>query len=116
MIDSVYITGTCRFRLYFFFLRDFAVPLFHPLFDPATPFIAIPLHMAQPAPSPTVIPPASPPQIVPSLSLDDDDDPSETSTSSSGSSSEPSDNYTPVELGMANGVPVFYTQLEASAT
>ena len=106
MIDSVYITGTCRFRLYFFFHRDFAVPLFHLLFGPTVPFIVIPLHMAQPAPPPvplTATPPTSPPQVVPSLSLDDDDDPLEVSASSPGSSFEPSDSYTPAELGVANG-------------
>ena len=36
-IDSVYISGSCRFRLYFFFCRDFAVPLMHPLFDLVAP-------------------------------------------------------------------------------
>ena len=30
MFDSLYITGACCFRLYFFGRRDFAVPLFHP--------------------------------------------------------------------------------------
>ena len=60
VIDSLYITATCRFRLYFFFSHDFAIPLFSPLFDPATPFLAIPLHMAHPA-APPIPPPASPP-------------------------------------------------------
>ena len=36
MFDSLYMTGTCRFHFYFFFLRDSTVPLFHPLFDPTT--------------------------------------------------------------------------------
>ena len=61
--------------------------------------------MEQPAPSPEPLaawPPASPPQVVPSLSLDDDDDPSEALASSPGSSSKPSDSYTPAEIGMAN--------------
>ena len=72
VIDSVYITGTCHFRLYFFYRRDIVVPFSHPLFDLATPFIAIPIHMAHPATPPTTPPvpsPTSPPQIVPSLSL-----------------------------------------------
>ena len=42
IMDSVYIAGTCRFRFYFFFHRDFAIPLTHPLFDPSTPYIVIP--------------------------------------------------------------------------
>ena len=49
MFDSLYITGTCHFRLYFFFRRDSVVPFFHPLFDLATPYIAITLHVAHPA-------------------------------------------------------------------
>ena len=72
VIDSVYITGTCHFRLFFFFCRDFAVPLYHPLFDPAAPFIAIPLYMAHPVSppeAPAATPPTSPPQLVLSLSL-----------------------------------------------
>ena len=32
IFGSLYITGTCRFRFYFFALIDFAVPLFHPQF------------------------------------------------------------------------------------
>ena len=64
MFDSLYITGTCHFRLYFFARRDFAVPLFHPLFDLTAPYIAISLQVAYPAP-PAVSPiapsaPASP--------------------------------------------------------
>ena len=88
VIDSLYITGTCHFCLYFFFHRDFTVPLSHLLFDPAAPFIAIPLHMTHPAASPAAPPvlrPASPPQVVPSLSSDGD--PLETVDSSSSSSS-----------------------------
>ena len=72
MIDSVYIIGTCRFHLYFFFSKDFTIPLSHPLFDPATLFIAIPLYMAHPVPppvTPAATPPTSPSQVVPSLSL-----------------------------------------------
>ena len=106
VIEFIYITSTCRFRLYFCFHRDFLVPLFHPLFESVAPFIAIPLHMVQPAPPlapPVATPPASPPQVVPSLSLDDDDDPSEALVPSSGSSSRPSDSYTLAKPGMANG-------------
>ena len=64
VIDYVYITGTCHFHLYFFFHTDFSIPLSHPLFDPAAPFIAIPLYMAHPVPplaTPAVTPPVSPP-------------------------------------------------------
>ena len=32
VINSIYITSTCRFCLYFFFCKDFVVPLSHPLF------------------------------------------------------------------------------------
>ena len=64
MIDSLYITATCRFRLYFFFRCDVAVPLFSPLFDLITPFLATPMYMAHPA-----APPVSPPQLVPFLSF-----------------------------------------------
>ena len=60
VIDSVYITGTYCFCLFFFFRRDFIVPLSHPLFNPIAPFIAIPVYIAHPA-APPVPPPASPP-------------------------------------------------------
>ena len=43
MFDSLYISGACHFHLYFFGGRDFVVPLFHPLFNSATPYIAISL-------------------------------------------------------------------------
>ena len=32
--DSLHIVGSCRFRLYRFSHRDFAIPHFHPAFDP----------------------------------------------------------------------------------
>ena len=88
----------------FFFHKGFAVPLSYPLFDPAVPFIAIPLQMAYPTPPPA--PPvasslASFPQLVPSISLDDDD-PLEVAGSYSSSSFEPSDDYTPAKPDMAN--------------
>ena len=106
VIDSVYITGNCHFHLYFFFHKDFAILLSHPLLDPTTLFIAIPLYMAHPTLPPAV--PAAPPltlpfQVVPSLSLDEDD-PSEATDSSSGLSSGPSDGYAPAEPSMANGL------------
>ena len=41
MFDSLYITSSCHFHLYFFAYRGFAVPHFHPLFDLAAPYIAI---------------------------------------------------------------------------
>ena len=99
-IDFMYITDTCHFHLSFFFHKDFAVPLSHPLFDPVTPFIAILVHMAHLVASP-VPPPTSPPQVVASLSPDDDD-PSEAADSSSNSFSGPGDGYAPAEPGMAN--------------
>ena len=114
-IYLVYISGSCHFRLYFFFCRDFAVPLMHPLFDPAAPYIAIPLYMAHPFPSPpaaaaaapvvpvAAVPPASPPQQVLSFSLsEEEEDPSE-ATSSSSSSLAPSSGYNQADAGMANG-------------
>ena len=52
VLDSVYIAGSCRFRFYFFFSRDFTVPLSHPLFDPTAPYVAIPIYVAHPFPSP----------------------------------------------------------------
>ena len=74
MFDSLYITGTCHFRLYFFACRDFAVSLFHLLFDPAAPYIAIPLtwSIQQPQPHhhqhlphhPGLFPPY-PPRVIP---------------------------------------------------
>ena len=106
-IRSMYISGSCRFQLFFFFCRDFAVLLMHPLFDPIAPYIAIPLYMAHPfrpppaATAPTA-PPASPPQQVPSISLSEEEDPSE-ATSSSSSSSAPGSGYALVDAGMANG-------------
>ena len=104
VIGSVCITGTCHFRLYFLFRRDFAVHLSHSLFDFSVSFIAIPLHMAYPAPPPTPLGatrPTSPLQVVPFLSPDDED-PSEASESSSSSSFGPSEDYTLAEPGMAN--------------
>ena len=100
VIDSLYITATYRFRLYFFFHRDFTVSLFSPLFDLATPFLAILLYMAHPA-APPVSPPASPPQLAPSLSSDGD--PLEIADSPSSSSSAPNDDYALADPGMANG-------------
>ena len=58
VIDSLYITATCRFYLYFFVRPDFAVRSFSPLFDTTTPFLAIPLYMAHP-----IAPPASSPSL-----------------------------------------------------
>ena len=107
-IDSMYIIGSCRFRLYFFFHCDFAVPLTHPLFDPSPPYIAIPLYMAHPFPPPptTAVPVAAPlassPQQIPSISLSEEEDPSK-ATSSSSSSSTPSSGYAPADADMANG-------------
>ena len=107
VIDSVYIAGSCRFCFYFFFHRDFAVPLTHPLFDPTAPYIAIPLYMAHLFPSsPTlapalIAPPVSLPQQVPSISVSVEDDPSEATSSSS--STVPGDDYASADASMANG-------------
>ena len=64
VLDSAYIASTCRFRFYFFFHRDFAVPLTYPLFDPSAPYIAILLYMAHPFP-PLAVAPAAPPASPP---------------------------------------------------
>ena len=109
MFDSLYIVGSCRFHLYFFSHRDFAIPLFHPAFDLSIPYFIIPLHVAHPAPSSpptapaalTVAPPASPTQVVPQLPLSSDSDPSE-ATNSPSSSFEPDVDYTLAGPDMAN--------------
>ena len=107
-IDFVYISaGSCRFRFYFFFRRDFAALLIHPLFDPSAPYIAIPPYMAHPfSPPPVaaapVVPPASPPQQAPYILFSEEADPSE-ATSSSSSSFAPGVDYTPADASMANG-------------
>ena len=106
-LDPIYLAGTCCFHFYFFFRRDFAVPLTHPLFDSTAPYITIPIYMAHPFPTlATAVAPAaplaSPPQQVPFISLDDDDDPSEAMSSSS-SSSAPGNGYALVDASMANG-------------
>ena len=107
-IDYVYISGSCWFRLYFFFCRDFAVPLTHPLFDPSAPYIAIPLYMAHSFPPPpttavpAAAPTASPSQQVPSITPSKEEDSSE-ATSSSSSSSAPGGGFTPTDAGMVDG-------------
>ena len=60
ILDTLYITGACRFRLYIFFHCDFAIPLFSPLFDPTAPFLVVLIYMAHLI-APLVAPPASPP-------------------------------------------------------
>ena len=57
MFDSLYIVGSCHFRLYLCSHKDFTIPLFHPTFDPSVPYFAIPLHVAHLVPPP---PPAAP--------------------------------------------------------
>ena len=104
MFDSLYIVGSCRFRLYFFSHRDFAIPLFHLTFDPSVPYFAILLYVANPAPPPPPAPPATSPalttQVVPDLPLSSDSYPSE-ATDSPSSSSGPDANYTLVGPDMA---------------
>ena len=109
MSDSLYIAGSCRFCLYLFSNRNFAVPLFHPAFDPAIPYFAFPLHVAHPAPPPALAapatpvapPPMSPPQVARNILLNSESDPYEASGSSSSSGSNAG--YSPVGPGMANG-------------
>ena len=97
MFHSLYIVGSCRFRIYFFSGRDFVVPLFHPVFDPSTPYIAFPLHIAHP--SPPAAPLAALPLGFPADPLNPESDPSEATGSSSSSGL---DDYAPAETGIAN--------------
>ena len=109
IFDSLYIVGSCRFRLYLFSHSDFTIPLFHPAFDLFIPYFAIPLHVAHPAhpapppppATPATTPPASPPQVVPDIPPSSESDLSETTDSPS--SSGPNKDYTPAGPGMANG-------------
>ena len=110
MFDSLYIVGSCHFRLYLFSNRNFAAPLFHLAFDPVVSYFAIPLHVAHLAPppapampaAPAAPPPASPPQVVPDISLSPESDPSEAFSSSSSSSGSDAV-YSPTGPSMANG-------------
>ena len=107
MFDSLYIVGSCLFCLYLFSHRDFAIPLFHPAFNPSVPYFTISLHVAHPAPppppaAPTATPPASPPQVLPNISLSFESDPSKAIDSPSSSSGLDTD-YTPAGPSMANG-------------
>ena len=106
MFDSLYIVGSCRFRLYLFSHQDFGIPLFHPTFDPLVPYFAMPLYVAHPTPpppptapttptAPVATPPTSPPPVVPDIPLSLESDPSEASDSPS-SSFGPDADYTPV--------------------
>ena len=122
VLDSVYIASSCRSRFYFFILRGFTVLLTHPLFNPSVLYIAIPLYMAHPFPPPatTAVAPAtplaSPPQQVPSISLDDDNGLSE-ATSSSSSSSAPGDGFAPHGRWNGKWIPFFGIHLgELSST
>ena len=81
---------------------EILLSLFYPLFDPAAPYIVIPLHVAHPAASVTPPAPASPPEAGPSLSFDDDEDPFEASASSHGSSFRPGNGHALAEPGMTN--------------
>ena len=99
VIDSLYMTATCQLCLYIFFHRDFVVPLFSPLFDPASPFLAILLYIAHPIP-PSVAPPTTPPQLAHPTSFEND--PSEMVDSFSSSSSALDNNCAPIDSGMAN--------------
>ena len=107
MYNSLYIVGSCHFRLYLLSNRDFNAPLFHPTFDLAAPYFVIPLHVAHLAPplapaAPTAPLQASPLQAVLDFSLGLESDPSEASGSSS-SSSGTAASYSPAEPGMVNG-------------
>ena len=111
VLDSVYITGSYRFRFYFFFSIDFAIPLSHPLFDPTIPYVAISIYVAHPFSPPAaaaavavapVSPPAASPQQAPSMSFSEEEDPSKVASSSS-SSFAPSSGYALADAGIANG-------------
>ena len=107
MYDSLYIVGSCHFRLYLFSNRDFVAPLFHPTFDLAAPYFAIPLRVVNPVPppapaGPAALLPVSPLQAVSDFSLDPERDPSEASSSSSSSSGSAA-GYSPARPSMANG-------------
>ena len=99
VIDSLYLTATYQLCLYIFFHRDFVVPLFSPLFDLVSPFLAIPLYITHPIP-PSVAPPATPPQLAHPASFEND--PSEMVDSFSSSSSAFDDNCALAVSGMAN--------------
>ena len=101
VINSLYVTTTCRFHLYIFFHLDFVVPLFSPLFYPTTLFLVISLYMAYSIPLHQVPPPAAPPQLAHPISFESD--PSETVGSSFSSSSGPDNNYVLADPDMANG-------------
>ena len=105
LLDSMYILGTCCFRLYMFSYKDFAVPLHHPMFDPSAPYIAIPLHMAQLAlaPAPAPVPPPAPASPPPHVLISSDCDPFEEAASSPSSSGSDGDSYAPASASMANG-------------
>ena len=110
MFDSLYIVGSCHFRLYLFSHRDFSIPLLHPAFDPLVPYFVMPLDVAHPAPpppppaptAPIATPLASPPQVVPDIPPSPESDPSK-ATGSPSFSSRPDADYTPAGPGMANG-------------
>ena len=52
-LDSLYVMATTRFCLYVFFHRPLVVPLFSPLFDSTTLYLAVLVYMAHPpAPPP----------------------------------------------------------------
>ena len=62
-LDFLYLIATYQVRLYIFFQRAFAAPLFGPFFNLAAPFLGFPLYMAHPdlvpphQAQPSVIPP-----------------------------------------------------------
>ena len=73
-LDSLYMTSTSHIRLYIFFQRAFAVPIFKPLFDPMASFQVITLYMAHPAAVATHMAQltAAPSQPAPPLPLESD--------------------------------------------
>ena len=106
ILDSLYITATCCFRLYIFFFHDFIVPLFSPSFDPTAPFLAMPIYMAHPAAPPAAALaslPASTPQVVPSFPFESDPSEELASSSPSTSPSTSAVEYALTDLAMVNG-------------
>ena len=102
-LDSLYPMATARFRLYVFFHRAFAAPLYSPLFDSTTPYLVVPLYMAHldPVPPLQAQPPAPPPPHVGQESSESD--PSEPMDSSSSSPGAPDDDYTRANSSVMNG-------------
>ena len=109
----LYLIATFRVCLYVLFQRAFAAPIYGPFFDPAAPFMGVPLYMAHPdpiTPHQARPPAAPPPPVHPESSKSD---PLEMTCSSSSSSSAPDDCYAPAGLGFADLMPNGFLSLES---